>query len=90
MVLSNGINGTTSIKLTKDNWVIPGAVVDIDYAGHYSLGYVGATEDLTPLVEYVDHIPVPDTPLFSSRGVNPRWFVEVSIRTPNLARFNFM
>ena len=86
----NGINGTASVKLSEHYRVIPGAVVYIDHAGHDSLRYVGANEDTTPLVEYIDHISVLNASPLGFRRVNPDGLVEVSVRTPDFTSGDFM
>ena len=62
---ADGIDSAASIELSRDYRIIPGAMVDIDYAGHDSLGDIGPAEDLASFIEDLDHISVLDTSLGS-------------------------
>ena len=86
----DGIDGAATVDFTGDDGIIPSAVVDIDSTGHDSLGDVGTTEDDAPLIVYLNDIAVLDASFFSSRRVQPDGFVEVAVRSPDLAGYYFV
>ena len=87
---ADGIDGAASIQFPGYDRIIPGAMVNIDNAGHNSLGDIGPAEDLASLVEDIDHIPVLDAPLRGIDGMNPDRFIEIAVRALNFAGLDFM
>ena len=85
----DGINGAAAVKLSGNYRVILCPVVDGYYPGHYSLGYIGAAEDTTPLVVYFYHVPVFYASPSRIRRIYPDGVVQVSIRAFDLTGLDF-
>ena len=85
----DGVDCAAPVQFTGNNRIIPGAVINIDYAGHNSFSHIRAQEDAASLVKDFNDIAGLDAFFSGICGIDPHGLIGVSVRPDDFTGLDF-